>query len=106
MAIYKALLIDKATQNQINLGTSSKKTKTELATIMVNNGKKVVSLFDSHGDFEFNWKKDCKAFEFVSQDGEVIGWVKFERDMSAEYAKKMAYYNEQKAAYEAYQRTL
>ena len=85
------------------LGTVGENTKGTGLRTMSGNGDKVCALFDDCGDFTFVWSTKAKRWEFFDEDGSVIGHLAIERDEAAEYEKKMRYYREHKAAYDAQQ---
>lgn len=101
MAIYNAEITRIDTNKVKTLGRVANGGKMNMFRAMQANGEMVCEMFDDCGEFEFAWNKSAKVWEFFNETGELVGRMKAERDQDAEHAKKVAYYNECKAAYEA-----
>jgi len=101
MAIYNAEITRIDTNEISNIGRVANSGKMNMFRAMQANSETVCNLFDDCGNFEFVWNTSAKVWEFFNEAGELVGRMKAERDTEAEHAKKVAYYNECKAAYEA-----
>lgn len=101
MAIYNAEITRIDTNEATTIGRVANGGKMNMFRAMQANGETVCNLFDDCGEFEFVWNTAAKVWEFFNEAGELVGRMKAERDTVAEHAKKVAYYNECKAAYEA-----
>jgi hypothetical protein len=103
MAIYNAEIarIDTSEVTVTVIGRVANGGKMNMFRAMQASGEAVCSIFDDCGEFEFVWNTSAKVWEFFNESGELVGRMKAERDAVAEYAKKVVYYNECKAACEA-----
>lgn len=104
MPIYEATVYRIDTSQKINIGTTAKKTKSQMLKIMKSQGNEVIGLFDDCGDFEFIWNTQLKIWEFFDGCGVKVGLAKFEINSEKTLAKANAQYHEDLQAYNAYKR--
>jgi hypothetical protein len=101
MTITNAIITRIQSGKTINLGRVTKG-KMNMFRKLQANGEDVVAFFDDCGEFSFEWNKKSKTWVFLNEAGEMVGVAKVERDYDAERANALAYYEEKKAAYNAF----